>query len=138
MKIYFAGSIKGGRGDVTLYKQIISYLKNFGTVLTEHIGNDDLTSDGEKDKSGTYIHDRDIDWVRESDVLIAEVSTPSLGVGYELGRVYSMQKHVLCLCKKTKKHSLSSMITGAKKFEVQYYKNFTELQNCIKSFFASL
>jgi hypothetical protein len=37
MKIYFAGSIRGGREDAALYLEIIEYLKTFGEVLTEHI-----------------------------------------------------------------------------------------------------
>lgn len=39
MKIYFAGSIRGGRKDAGLYKKIIDYLGKYGEVLTEHIGN---------------------------------------------------------------------------------------------------
>ena len=44
MKIYFGGSISGGRGDQETYGQIIAYLKNFGEVLTEFIGNTSLSS----------------------------------------------------------------------------------------------
>ena len=39
MKIYFAGSIRGGRKDVLIYNNIINYLLTKGEVLTEHIGN---------------------------------------------------------------------------------------------------
>ena len=38
MKIYFAGSIRGGRVDVGLYHRLIEYLKQNRTVLTEHVG----------------------------------------------------------------------------------------------------
>ena len=38
MKIYFAGSIRGGRHDIEIYKQIIEHLKKHGKVLTEHVG----------------------------------------------------------------------------------------------------
>ena len=38
LKIYFCGSIRGGRDDAQLYAKIISHLKSFGTVLTEHVG----------------------------------------------------------------------------------------------------
>jgi 2'-deoxynucleoside 5'-phosphate N-hydrolase len=46
-KIYFAGSIRGGRDDVNLYFEIIDYLKSFGEVLTEHVGDNSLSSNGE-------------------------------------------------------------------------------------------
>ena len=38
MKIYFAGAIRGGRSDQNLYFEIINYLKKYGEVLTEHVG----------------------------------------------------------------------------------------------------
>ncbi|KAJ0067282.1 hypothetical protein NL108_015797, partial [Boleophthalmus pectinirostris] len=43
------------------------------------------------------IHDRDLDWLRQSHVVVAEVTQPSLGVGYELGRAKDLNKPVLCL-----------------------------------------
>ena len=43
-------------------------------------------------------------------MLVAEVSTPSHGVGYEIGYALSLNKPVLCLHKKTIK--VSKMITG--------------------------
>ena len=47
MKIYFSGSIRGGRDDAEIYRQIIDYLQNFGEVLTEHVGDNSLHSLGE-------------------------------------------------------------------------------------------
>ena len=47
MKIYFAGSIRGGRDDADRYYDIINHLKKYGDVLTEHVGNDALTCSGE-------------------------------------------------------------------------------------------
>lgn len=47
MKIYFAGAIRGGRDVVHLYAEIISLLKGYGTVLTEHLGNTSITSTGQ-------------------------------------------------------------------------------------------
>ena len=50
MKIYFAGSIRGGRDDQELYFDMITDLQNHGTVLTEHIGNKELGNLGEVQK----------------------------------------------------------------------------------------
>lgn len=41
-KIYFAGSIRGGRQDTALYERIIKQLQQYGHVFTEHVGNPDL------------------------------------------------------------------------------------------------
>ena len=47
--------------------------------------------------SDQEIHDRDLQWIIESDMLVAEVTIPSLGVGYEIGRAIEMGKPILCL-----------------------------------------
>jgi 2'-deoxynucleoside 5'-phosphate N-hydrolase len=55
MKIYFAGSIRGGRDDKELYLDIIKWLGKYGTVLTEHIGDATLSALGEHTvKSGGH------------------------------------------------------------------------------------
>ena len=43
---YFAGSIRGGREDVELYKIIVQHLQACGPVLTEHVASDELTERG--------------------------------------------------------------------------------------------
>lgn len=48
MKVYFCGSIRGGRDDVTIYQRIIQKLQSYGTVLTEHVGSDALSSKGQR------------------------------------------------------------------------------------------
>ena len=47
MKVYFAGSIRGGRDDAALYALIVKHLQTFATVLTEHVASDELTASGE-------------------------------------------------------------------------------------------
>lgn len=81
MKVYFAGSIRGGRIDANLYERLIKYIQKTDVVLTEHVGNLNLSEEGQ---TVTEIYNQDTNWLRESDVLIAECTCPSLGVGYEL------------------------------------------------------
>ena len=56
------------------------------------------------------VYARDIRWITECDMLLAEVSTPSHGVGYEIGYALSLGKKVLCLYRKGRK--VSKMILG--------------------------
>lgn len=51
MKIYFAGSIRGGREDKEIYLQIVALLRKFGAVLSEHVGDQSLTSLGDNSLS---------------------------------------------------------------------------------------
>mgnify|MGYP002725626981 CR=1 FL=1 len=138
MKIYFAGSISGGRQDKELYKELIDHLSKHGKVLTEHFGSTELTEMGEADRTAKYIHDRDLDWITESDVLIAEVSTPSLGVGYEIAKAEDMDKKTLCLYRTQENTKLSSMIDGSDKVEIFKYTDKEKAKQKIDGFFKQI
>ncbi len=69
-KIYFAGSIRGGRDDAELYQKIIKHLTNYGVILTEHVGDANLSLEGQHELSDTFIHDRDMEWLLSSDVIV--------------------------------------------------------------------
>ena len=116
MKIYFAGAIRGGRDDAKLYKKIITYLGDIGQVLTEHVGDQDLDKMGEKEEIDVGIYQRDIEWLQSADAVVAEVTMPSLGVGYELGIAEKLNKPVLCLYRSRKDKRLSAMVQGNKRF----------------------
>jgi 2'-deoxynucleoside 5'-phosphate N-hydrolase len=137
MKIYFAGSIRGGREDAALYREIIDYLKNFGEVLTEHVGDPDLTNLGDDGPTDNYIHNRDLQWLQKSDVLVAEVTAVSMGVGYEIGRAVESGKKVLCLFRPDTGVNLSAMITGCPGLSIKNYSNFEEAKTIIVDYFNS-
>jgi len=134
MKIYFAGSIRGGREDAALYLQIIETLKSFGEVLTEHIGDPKLTELGDDGPTDRYIHDRDLEWLQSADVLVAEVTTVSIGVGYEIGRAVESGKKVLCLFRPESGKNLSAMIKGCPNLELANYRNLEEAKLAIEEF----
>lgn len=136
MKIYFAGSIRGGRGDADIYMQIIEHLKQYGEVMTEHIGDKNLEVLGENNMNDIHIHNRDLEWILQSDILVAEVSTPSLGVGYEIGRAIENNKRVLCLYRSSSGKKLSAMIAGSPGVTVEEYKTLDEVKNIIDNYFS--
>lgn len=136
MKIYFAGSIRGGRDDKELYSQVIAELQSYGTVLTEHIGSLDLTEQGET-HTESFIFERDMKWVREADVIVAEVSTPSLGVGYEIGQAEAMSKPILCLYRSQEGKKLSAMIAGNAAVTIRPYETLEEVQVILRDFFSA-
>ena len=134
MRIYFAGSIRGGRNDWSIYKDIISALSTYGTVLTEHVGDSELSITGE-DLLDRVIHDRDLDWLRSCDLLVAEVTTPSLGVGYEIGKATEWGMRVLCLYRPSVTPTLSAMIAGCGA-EVHQYQDAAELSVIFTKYFG--
>lgn len=140
MNIYFAGSIRGGRGDQELYRGIIDLLQPYGEVLTEHIGDASLTSMGEGGITDEEIYERDLAWLKECDVVVAEVTRPSLGVGYELGIAEMLGKRILCLFREGEGHKLSAMVGGNARFKVMkyivVYHDLGEVKEIFKNFFA--
>lgn len=135
MKVYFAGSITGGTEFSEEYQKINDFLKTKATVLTEHLGSGAITDQGENLKAG-FIFDRDIAWVKESDLLVAEVSTPSLGVGYEIALAEFLEKKIVCLYNKKSPKKLSAMVRGNKKVKLLYYEKaedlFAELEKVLE------
>ena len=110
MKIYFACSISGGRKDEIAYQYMVQVLIGMGIdVPTAHIAETGIEEVDAREESRD-IYERDVTWIRESDLLIAEVSTPSHGVGYEIGYALDLDKPVLCLYQKGV--VVSKMITG--------------------------
>ncbi len=135
MKIYFAGSIRGGRVDQSVYNEIIALLQQHGTVLTEHIGAIDLSTDGEVGLTNQEIFNRDLGWIKEADAVVAEVTNPSMGVGYELGIAESLGKRILCLVREVPGRRLSAMIAGNKGFAIEQYQKPEEVSAIFDKFF---
>ena len=126
MKIYFAGSIRGGRSDAPVYQSMIEYLSSFGEVLTEHVGDISLSENGDDGPDDRFIHDRDMAWLSACDFVVAEVSVPSLGVGYELGYAVALKKPVLCLHRSDPGRPLSAMIAGSPGIQTAVYASIDE------------
>ena len=119
-KIYFAGSIRGGRVDAELYRHMIDYMSQAHTVLTEHVGSNKLCLNEQGRDRDARIYEQDAAWLRECDVLVAECTCPSLGVGYELAYAESHNKPVHIFYNPSK-CQLSAMLTGNAYFNIYPY-----------------
>ena len=110
MNIYFACSITGGREVEHVYQELMAALLAGGhKIPTAHLA-DSTVTDLEARVSAREVFERDVAWIRAAEVLIAEVSIPSHGVGYEVGLALAEGKKVLCLSLEGRK--ISKMITG--------------------------
>jgi nucleoside 2-deoxyribosyltransferase len=138
MKIYFAGSIRGGRDDAARYHRIIALLSKYGEVLTEHVGSEELPSTGEENLSDADIYARDMAWLAEADVVVAEVTTPSHGVGYEIARAEATGKPVMCLHHRGSGRRLSAMLAGNSALRCESYKGIEEIETIVRRFLRSL
>ena len=110
MNIYFSCSLTGGRNDQPVYAAIVEFLLAEGhEVSTAHLARPDVM-DAERVVDAVKVFTRDVEWVQACDTLIADVSTPSHGVGYEIALALSLEKPVLCCYREGA--SVSKMITG--------------------------
>ena len=91
-----------------------------------------MTEQGEDTTSDVEIFQRDVAWIREADVIVAEVTVPSLGVGYELGIGESLGKPVICLYRDKDGRQLSAMIGGNPWFQVQDYQDVDAAVEMVK------
>lgn len=125
-KFYFAGSIRGGRVDAALYRRMIEFLHQYGTVLTEHVGSSKLNLEEQGRSKDAVIYNQDTAWLKECDMVIAECTCPSLGVGYELAYAEHLGKpcHIFYDNNKTQ---LSAMLTGDPYFQIHPYGSEEEL-----------
>ena len=125
-KVYFAGSIRGGRADADLYRQMIEYIQQGDIVLTEHVGNLALSKTEGQPNQEEAIYQQDTAWLRASDLVIAECTTPSLGVGYELAFAKHLGKPVHIFYNSTRTN-LSAMLAGDPYFHLHPYTRPAEI-----------
>ena len=128
-RIYFAGSIRGGREDAALYAELIRFLSEKGDVLTEHVGSPRV-GELEKDQTDADIYEQDVSFIRDCDLLIAECTRPSLGVGYELAYAEAHGKpcHVLF---RGPEGTLSAMLAGNPAFRIFRYADLSEARQIL-------
>jgi len=123
MKIYFAASIRGGREQQPKYEYLVNELRDKHEVLTEHFAESSLTAAGMTHLNDEEIFARDTAWIRESDVVVAELTQPSLGVGWETAYAEGIGKKVIGLFDESSERRLSAMLAGNPEVNIIRYKD---------------
>jgi nucleoside 2-deoxyribosyltransferase len=116
MRIYLACTVRGERGGVLAGRAICERLQQHGhEVLTTHLLADDVEQ-AESRLSEEDVYRRDLDWLSRCDVLVAEASGSSYGVGFEvgylIGRARETRQRVLLVYDAARRHSVSRLISG--------------------------
>lgn len=136
-KVYFAGSIRGGREYATLYQKIINYIQKTDIVLTEHIGKSKMSLKTQTKEIDIHIYERDVEWLENCDLVIAECSCPSLGVGYELAYAEAHHIPVYIFYNRTKSN-ISAMLNGNVYFTIIPYEAEDEIYSSIDKIFSNI
>lgn len=134
MKVYFACAIVGGRQDEAAYQQIVDAMLADGHEVPTamNAGPGWQTMEGSPDPNEVYR--RDTGWIDESQAVVAEVSTPSHGVGFEVSYALDRKKPVLCIYRQGVK--VSKMLTGntMQGIKVSAYKDPAEAADIVRNF----
>ena len=138
MNIYFSCSLTGGRQDEAIYGHLVDHLLDLGhEVPTAHLARPEVM-DLERVVNPAEVFTRDIDWIDGCQAMVAEVSTPSHGVGYEIAYALQRGKPVLCLYRRGR--PVSKMITGndSEGLSVQAYEEESGAIEMMEQFLTSL
>ena len=138
MNIYFACSITGGREFESVYQEMVATLIADGHIIpTSHLAQSEVMED-ERILAPQDVYERDVNWINNCDVLIAEVSVPSHGVGYEIGYALQIGKPVLCIHQKERR--VSKMITGnpTQAITIWSYSNVEEAISQTRAYLQNL
>jgi nucleoside 2-deoxyribosyltransferase len=115
--IYLAFTVRGNRGALDAARAVGTLLQHLGhEVLTTHLLADDVDR-AEGALTERQVYERDIEWLEKADLLIAEASGSSYGVGFEvgyvLGRSSQTRQRVLLLFDAARRTAISRLIPGA-------------------------
>jgi nucleoside 2-deoxyribosyltransferase len=116
LRIYLACTVRGDRGGVAAGRAIGERLAAHGhEVLTTHLLADNVDA-AEATLTEAEVFQRDLDWLTRCDVLVAEASGSSYGVGFEVGyvtgRAPATGQRVVLLYNRARQHAISRLITG--------------------------
>jgi 2'-deoxynucleoside 5'-phosphate N-hydrolase len=108
--------MRGDRGAVVVARALADALECMGhTVLTRHLLADDVET-GEAALTERAVFERDLQWLESADMIIAEASGSSYGVGFEvgyvLGRSNATSQRVLLLYDMQRRSMVSRLIPG--------------------------
>ncbi len=138
MIVYFACSITGGREFQPIYQELSRALLADGhEIPTAHLAGSDVMA-RESEVPPRQVYERDVIWIRSARALVAEVSVPSHGVGYEVAFALNGGKPVLCLYQQGRK--ISKMISGNPHpmLQVRAYRDSAEAIRLTRDFLADL
>ncbi len=116
MIVYLACTVRGDRSTIGAVRHIAARLEAAGhELLTAHLLQDDVDA-AESSASNEAVFERDLRWLESCDLLVAEASGSSYGVGFEvgyiLGRAPMTGQRALVLYDAARASSVSRLVSG--------------------------
>src|SRR5277367_2449950 len=113
MKIYFGFTVAGDRSGIDTARKVVHQLEEMGhDVLTRHLVGDNAW-EADRSVSPQEVYQRDMAWLGQCELFIAEVSGSSFGLGFETGYMLgATSKKVVLLYRRDVEQRISLLITG--------------------------
>jgi len=140
LKVYFTASASHNGELIPYYKKILDFIKkqSVNIVSGEQVTDKKLLNEDKK-FTAEQIFSREQYNIGEADVIIAEASKPSLGVGSEIVYALSLDKPVLVLVMAGYEDKISPMVSGnpSENLYIEYYKK-EGFQNIVNRFIKNI
>jgi hypothetical protein len=113
MKIYFGFTVAGDRSTMMAARKIVDILVEMRhEVLTRHLVEDNAW-EADRRITPKEVYLRDMKWLEQCDLFIAEVSGSSFGLGFETGYLLgATTKKVVLFYRRDVETKISLLITG--------------------------
>jgi hypothetical protein len=113
MKIYFGFTVAGDRSSIDTARKVVHQLEEMGhEVLTRHLVSDKAW-EADRSISPQEVFRRDMAWLEQCELFIAEVSGSSFGLGFETGYLLgATDKKVVLLYRREVEQNVSLLISG--------------------------
>ena len=126
MKIYVSGSMYGGTQKIDTYRIMINELEKYAEVLNKNIADFNAIENEKYQKDEEIFQDLEAK-IMMADIIFAEVTIPSLGVGYELGFADKIGKKIIAIYDETYTKKVSTMIRGNKRIKLIPYTDINDI-----------
>ncbi|HUK12535.1 MAG TPA: nucleoside 2-deoxyribosyltransferase [Thermoanaerobaculaceae bacterium] len=134
MRVYLAAAMTNASRDLATIRALVDHLESAGhEVPTRHVA-DAAGREPESAITHAEVARRDLAWVAGSDALVAEVSTPSHGVGVEVAAASA--RGVPTLLVHRAGVPVSRLLLGLPGIEVAAYADAAQARASVSRFLA--
>jgi nucleoside 2-deoxyribosyltransferase len=126
-KVYLAGSIRGDRTFIENYQALIRHFESSESVIA--LAELSLIGRSQPPQTDVGIYERDKGWLDQADCMVADVSAPSLGVGYEIAYALHVRGIPVLGLHHRSMSRISAMISGntSPLLRIECYENAEDM-----------
>lgn len=122
MIIYIAHSMTNGHSNIQIINKLADWLRIYGYNIEQPT---------ELSVFHDFLAKKSVNMINDIDLIIADISNYSHGVGFELGYAFALKKRIVIICHESSKNTISKFFVGLFP-NIIFYKNEDDLISNIK------